>query len=177
MTDYIKESEDNLQRQLKNKIRVGKPYYYDRKTINKPQSFKRYYSIYICPPIDEKKMENDKGFKIISSMSGYMLTYGEFLEVQATHPPGEGVVGIMSRGKYYLQVRTRKFSAMPDLCEMEFIKRIEFLNKNKILFAVGYHDVPRNNSIFDCNSERWSRVTFAPSFEDDLDELTPEGYK
>lgn len=166
---------ENLQKQLQDKKRVGGVSSFAQGLDSDPCFSKYHWQVYVSPSIDWPEIEGEENFerfkrnyKVIHSDgtvdTEYMGTYEEYLAQKARDSSRQGN-------------EKRRVLAMPKMSHAQFFKTKEWLEENKIAYVISNSRSPRRNTIWDDTAERWQGVEFAPSFDDDTDELATDGRK
>ena len=166
---------ENLRKQLQDEKRVGGVSSFAQGLDSKPHFSKYYWQVYVSPPIAWPEIEGEENFerfkrdyKVIHSDgtvdTEYTGTYEEYLAQKARDSSRQGN-------------EKRRVLAMPKMSHAKFLKTMKWLEENRIAYVISNTRSPRRNTKWDDTAERWKGVEFAPSFDDDTDELATDGRK
>lgn len=174
------ETLENLRNQLQDEKRIeGRYSSYAQGGHSNPRFYKYYWQVYISPPVDWLQIEGEENFKrfkrnyrvechdpdgTVEVETEYTGTYEEYLEKQA-------------RQSSRRSDQKRKVHSMPEMSHAKFSKTWEWLRKNRITCVISNIQIPRRHPIWDYTAKKWEGIEFAPSFDDDADDLTPDGRK
>jgi len=178
MENFVSQSEENLRKQLQDEKRYGGIISYAQGVHPNPRFYKYTWQIYVCPPVNWAEIEGGENFERfkhdyeVVTPNGtieeiYKGTYEQYLELQAKTSLCGGI-----------NLKLNLFS-MPSMCHSKFLEKINWLKQNKIKCVISNSSRPRRDpsAPWDYSSDNRKGVKFAPSFDDDTDELAPDGYK
>lgn len=173
------ETLENLQGQLQDERRVGGYSSYAQGVHPDPRFYKYYWQVCISPPVDWRQIEGEENFErfkrsynvehhcsdgTVEIETEYTGTYEEYLEEQARQSSRQ-------------PDQKRKVHSMPKMSHAKFLKTWEWLKEHRIAVVISNTQVPRRHPKWDYTAKKWEGVKFAPSFDDDTDELAADDRK